>query len=347
MINMESIFQEKKMRYKMRWIFILIASLLTLFLACIPSGKNTDNISSYKVAVILPHNTNVPISYMGYVGAKQIEKEFSIKTEWLVVIDESKFEDTLINFAEDGYTLIFGVGGQFIVPMSKVAEKYPNIKFVNMYSHSAGNNLNLATASFREEEAGYVVGYIASLLSKQGEVAYVYGKPYEHMLKKAKLFTVGVKKANTNNESLIFTTDSWTDATKGIEIGKEILKTKADVVVLDADTSGEAMLPMLVSNNTLIISVLADRNHLAKDSYITSCVQRIDMGILEMTDLYLKGHLQGKHYKYGFADGFQFLSEFGKMVDEESKEKINSLIKELNSGTLIIKVPNTNGGVYE
>src|SRR5947207_1341918 len=73
--------------------------------------------------------------------------------------------------AQDGYQLVFGTGFFFGDTLDKVAPKFPNVKFagidVNYNTDLPSKPTNVRGIQFKEQEAGYLVGYLAGLVLKQ------------------------------------------------------------------------------------------------------------------------------------------------------------------------------------
>jgi len=73
--------------------------------------------------------------------------------------------------AQSGYQLVFGTGFFMGDPLDKVAPKFPNVKFagidVNYTTDLPSKPKNVRGIQFKEQEAGYLVGYLAGLVLKQ------------------------------------------------------------------------------------------------------------------------------------------------------------------------------------
>ena len=74
------------------------------------------------------------------------------------------------SLARDGYDLIIGVGFAQGDALGKVAQRFPDSKFAIIDVDQAfvpGKPANVQGLLFREEEVGYLAGYLAALTEKR------------------------------------------------------------------------------------------------------------------------------------------------------------------------------------
>src|SRR5205085_10128630 len=72
--------------------------------------------------------------------------------------------------AQQGAGLVFGTGFFMGDPLNSVAPKFPNTKFAGIdvsVSGLSNHPSNVRGIQFREQEAGYLAGYVAGLTVKQ------------------------------------------------------------------------------------------------------------------------------------------------------------------------------------
>ena len=76
----------------------------------------------------------------------------------------------LASLAQDDYDLVIGVGFLMADAVEKVANRFPEVDFAIIdYSQAAMKTTpdNVRGLLFKEQEAGYLVGYLAGLMSAQ------------------------------------------------------------------------------------------------------------------------------------------------------------------------------------
>lgn len=104
-------------------------------------------------------------------GRLQVQRKLGFQTR---VYDTRTAAERLPNLqaaAQSGYQLIFGTGFFMGDPLDKVAPKFPKVKFagidVNYATDLPSKPSNVRGIQFKEQEAGYLVGYMAGLVLKQ------------------------------------------------------------------------------------------------------------------------------------------------------------------------------------
>src|SRR3989442_44809 len=103
-------------------------------------------------------------------GRLQVQQKLGFQTR---VYDTRSAAERLPNLqaaAQDGYQLVFGTGFFMGDPLDKVAPKFPNVKFAGIdvsYTDLPSKPANVRGIQFKEQEAGYLVGYLAGLVLKQ------------------------------------------------------------------------------------------------------------------------------------------------------------------------------------
>jgi basic membrane protein A len=104
-------------------------------------------------------------------GRLRVQKKLGFQTR---VYDTRSAAERLPNLqaaAQSGYQLVFGTGFFMGDPLDKVAPRFPKVKFagidVNYSTDLPSKPSNVRGIQFKEQEAGYLVGYMAGLVLKQ------------------------------------------------------------------------------------------------------------------------------------------------------------------------------------
>ena len=97
----------------------------------------------------------------GYEGLMMIKDEMGAEVAFQEQVPLSNVEESLRNYAAQGYDIVIGMGDQYSEAGKVVAEEYPETIFIVMSGIYTGDNL-IATAMF-DEEIAYVAGVTAAL----------------------------------------------------------------------------------------------------------------------------------------------------------------------------------------
>src|SRR3954462_797112 len=103
-------------------------------------------------------------------GLERAKKELGIETRGLISKQNSDYVPNLSTLAQQKYDLIIGNGFLMAEAMNTVASKFPDSKFaiidVDATTDLKSKPTNAQGLLFKEQEAGYLVGYMAGLYLK-------------------------------------------------------------------------------------------------------------------------------------------------------------------------------------
>ena len=109
-------------------------------------------------------------NHLAFVGLKQAEKALGITYRIFQSQSSSDYIPNLSTFARQGYDLTIAVGFTETDAMDAVSQKFPNSKFAIVdvaNSDMKHHPKNVVGLLFREQEVGYLAGYLAGLETKR------------------------------------------------------------------------------------------------------------------------------------------------------------------------------------
>jgi len=113
-------------------------------------------------------------------AAKQLETNYGHKVTCVDNIAIPEIETTLRQYSEDGYNLVIAHGFQWGDPAVRVGIEYPNTKYVVFTGLVASNNV--ASIFPMQQEATFLLGALAAMMSKTGTIGYVGGDKLDNFL---------------------------------------------------------------------------------------------------------------------------------------------------------------------
>ena len=290
--------------------------------AQLPTSSAPD---AFKVALLLPGpKDDGSWNETGYDGGKLIEKELQAEVSVAESIPPEEFEQRFSEYAEQGYDLIIGHGGQFVDAAEAVAEDHPRSNFAVITPYG-GNNRNLGAIAFRDSEIGYLAGALAALVSENQKVAYVGGEAYETGKTKAAFFKKGAQAINPDVVAEERWLETWSDRTRGEATGEDLIAAGFDVIAVDADSAGLPIHQQAAAAGTYTIGWATDQNELASETIISSGIQDVSLMMLKGATIAQKGQWEGTQYKFGLADGVQSLAPFYETLTPEQTERIQEI----------------------
>ena len=198
-------------------------------------------------------------------GIQQACSDLGVGGTYIQTTNESELEGNLRRAAQEGKTVV-AVGFSFEKVLAKVAQEFPDVKFVAIDAQptdEAGNPVtlpNVFSYFFKEAEAGYLVGYIAGKKTKTNHVGFVGGIKNPAVQHFGYGYIQGVQAANPNAIVEYQYADSFTDVSKGQQIANSMIASGTDIIFTagGAVNNGviEASITQTKSNPSQPISVI-------------------------------------------------------------------------------------------
>src|SRR4051794_10181769 len=140
-------------------------------------------------------------NFLANKGLEDAKTQLGVQGRTLISKSNADYIPNLSTLAQQKYDLVIGVGFLMADAVATVAKKFPNVKFAIIDSSAPGlkgKPTNVQGLLFKEQEAGYLVGYLSGLYAKDngGSLSTVGGQkipPVDHYIAG---FQAGAKKAD-------------------------------------------------------------------------------------------------------------------------------------------------------
>jgi len=111
-----------------------------------------------------------PVGDLASAGLRRAASELGVAVRSVEASTRAVAARNLTLLAEQPSDLVFGVGAVTTAVLSDVATAYPNVTFAAIGRSAAalpGAPRNIVGVTFRDEQAGYLAGYLAGLLENR------------------------------------------------------------------------------------------------------------------------------------------------------------------------------------
>ncbi|HEY8910494.1 MAG TPA: BMP family ABC transporter substrate-binding protein [Desulfosporosinus sp.] len=345
---------------KSRFISTL-AVVLILALALVGCAKTTTPKAeepakkAYKVGLVTDVGglNDHSFNFLANKGLEKAVKDLGITKGVVESKQMTDYETNLSRFAQDKYNLVIAVGFLMHDAVEKVAKDYPDTKFMIIDS-SITDRPNVASAMFKTEQCGYLVGVMSGLLEKapaipnakgQNTVGLVGGMAIPPVNDYIAGFIQGAKSVNPDIKINLKYTGKFDDPALGKQTALAQIAAGADIVFHIAGGTGTGVIDAAKEKNVYAIGVDADQNYMAPENVITSALKGMDVATFDI----IKGAMEDK-FKSG--DVSFDLSNNGvgfaiptKVVPKEVVDKVNDAAKQIKDGK--IKVSNEMPAGYK
>ncbi|HDM70276.1 MAG TPA: BMP family ABC transporter substrate-binding protein, partial [Thermotogales bacterium] len=129
-----------------------------------------------------------------WLGIRKAAEELGIEAEVIQSYEQADYIPNLTKAAEEG-DVVFAVGFMMTDALFKVAPQFPDTYFVgiDIVPPEGAEYPNVLTFTFKEQEAAFLVGYVAAAMTKTGKVGFIGGIPIPPVERFRYGFEAGVK----------------------------------------------------------------------------------------------------------------------------------------------------------
>ena len=287
---------------KVRTFMPLVAAALTAVLV-LAIGAGTGSARSdvkqapaaaYKVALVTDIGglDDRSFNFLANKGLTQAKTQLKVQGRVFISKSNADYVPNLTTAARGGYNLVIAVGFLMADATAQVAKRFPKTKFAiidNSGVKMKGNPTNVRGLLFKEQEAGYLVGYLAA---KQITAHPVGGNMMLGAVGGLKIPPVdrfiagyysGAKKANPAVKVVHSYSQDFVDQAKCKEQALNQIANGAGVVFQVAGQCGLGVLSAAKEKGVFGIGVDADQGYLGQH-VMTSATKKVDVAVFSTID---------------------------------------------------------------
>ncbi|QEC47583.1 BMP family ABC transporter substrate-binding protein [Baekduia soli] len=274
-------------------------------------------------------------------GLEQSKSQLGITGRVLTSKSNADYIPNLSTLAQQKYDLVIGVGFLMADAVDTVAKKFPNTKFAIIDVDATGlkgKPTNVEGLLFKEQESGYLAGYLAGLYAKGNNVTTISSvggqkiPPVDHYIAG---YEAGAKAADPSIKTLHAYSQDFVDQAKCKEIALNQIAQGSKVVFQVAGQCGLGALDAAKGKNLQGIGVDADQAYLG--SYIlTSAIKKVDQSVIDTVK-----QVQDDKYTGGANTTFSVANQgagIGKIGAAGTKyqAQVDAVAKKIAAGSITI-----------
>jgi len=255
--------------------------------------------------VLEPTGIDHPYCRGAYLGLERAVRELEIRGRVLTPAPKEGFVPSLSLLARQKYDLVLGVGMAADRPharpsaaIERVAIGFPATRFAMIdvaHDDLAHRPPNVVGVVFREEQAGYLAGYLAALMLTLSPGEEVISSVGGHRVPAVERFIAGyqagARGANPRVTTLNSYTDDFLDPAKGRSVALSQIAKGSRVVFQVASACGLGALEAARESGIWGIGVDVDQSHLG-GHILTSAVKRMDVAVFDTIEKLARGTLE-------------------------------------------------------
>lgn len=315
-----------------------------------PTGQTPkDNSGMKKVGLVFDIGGRGDKSFndAAYKGLETAKEKLGIEFEVIDPGDGSDRESALRKLAsKSDIGLVFGIGFIFTDDINNIAKEFPEKKFACVdYSVDPSKTIasNIEALEFKEEEGSFLVGALASFISKTNKVGFIGGMESSLIRKFEKGFKDGVKYANPNTEILSayvsVSPEGFKNPGKGKEIALSQYSNGADIIYHASGLSGLGLFEAAREKNKLAIGVDMDQQKEAPGFVLSSMTKQVDEAVFQTIKDFAENKFTGGIKTFGLKEngiGYVYDENNKKFIPVEVKEKLDVIKNKIISGEIKI-----------
>jgi basic membrane protein A len=277
----------------LRWlalgVVVLLGAAAVLALLLVAGARAQASTESIGVGLITnegPVNDG-GFNWLSYQGLLRAESELGVVGTVYTATSSADYEPNLQQCVGDGNDLCISVGFFTAEAISNTAPANPSTSFAIVDTEFDSYPANLRGMVFSAEEAGYMAGTLAGLMTQGDVVGGVGGMQIQSVEAFLEPYRYAVQCANPQATVLVTYTGTFIDPDLGAEVAQQQMAAGADVIFAAAGPTGVGALLTTTQSGEWAIGVDIDQYLTVflsgtvpgSDKMLSSAIKKIDNAV--------------------------------------------------------------------
>lgn len=343
---------------KLYFVFVLVLVAAMLLPACKPSTPDCTKANVFCVGLVTDVGKidDKSFNQSTWEGVQMAKKDgIADWVQYIETTDAKDYDKNIATFADAGYDVIVTVGFALGEATYAAAQKYPDIKFIGVdqfqewpfTEDTADDVANLAGLNFPEDQAGFLVGALAAMMSKSGKIGSVCGTDVvPPVWRFGEGYRAGAAYIDPNVEvTVVYHSDvgfdkTFTDPEWGAATANSMIDKGVDVIFGAGGKTGNGAVIAAAQRGVYAIGVDTDQYYTlpeAASRLLSSAMKLLTPGTYDLIKLAKEGNFPSGNYlgKAGYAP----FHDLEKEVPADVKSKMEEINKGLLDGSIVTGVP--------
>jgi basic membrane protein A len=285
---------------------------------------------------------------LAYNGLKRAERELGIQGRVVEANSAADYIPNMTSLARQGYDLIIGVGFAQGDAIAATAKRFPNTSFAIVdvdQSTLKGKPKNVQGLLFREQQVGYLVGYLAALEAKRAgakSISAVGGFKEPPVDRYIAGYRAGAEAAVPGTKVRWGYSQDWEDQAKCKELALNQIAAGSKVVFQVAGGCGLGALSAAKDERVWGIGVDADQSFLGP-YVLTSALKGVDSAVFLTIKSLQDGTFEGgKSVSFGIDQDGVGLGKVSPKANKADVAAVEKVEQKLADGE-VPDIPTTLG----
>jgi basic membrane protein A and related proteins len=269
-----------------------------------------------------------------YQGLLNAQKEFGLEIAISEDVPPPDREQTIRDYASQGYSLIIGHDFSFMDPMVQLSPEYPDTFFSDTTGYTG--TVNMASYYMYEVQSHYLAGIVMGRMTESNVIGIVGGVDLPTQDANFNAVKQGVASVNPEAQVLISFVGSWGDPAGGKEAALAQISNGADIILDAGAASGLGTLEVVAEKNIPVISFIPLDSEIAPEQMIGSILPNYEKMIRDQVALVVNGEFKGGVVRPDLASGIIQITMNDK-VPADVQAEVEKVKQDIINGTLVIE----------
>ncbi|MCC6801769.1 MAG: BMP family ABC transporter substrate-binding protein [Anaerolineae bacterium] len=336
---------------------LAVLSVAVLLLAALPlTVAAQSDIESVCLVTDIGKINDGTFNQSAYEGMLAAAEELGLDSTYIETQAQTDYATNIGTCLTEGNDLIITVGFLIGEATHAAAEENPDVLFIGVDQFFADPLPNLVGIQFREDQAGYLVGAMAALVTESGTIAGVYGIDIPPVIKYRNGYEQGAKYINPDIQALGVYIPDFNAPDRGATAAEQFIGEGADVIFGAGGPTGSGGITRAAQAGTMVIGVDVDEYNTTfgggetpgAENLITSALKRVDVGVHDMIAAAVNGDGFPEDSLYVLTvenGGIGFAPAHDSAVPEEVTAQVDEILQGLIDGTIDTGVDPLSGAL--
>ena len=351
----------------MKKLYVVFAALLMVAMllpACAPSAAAPDctkaNVFCVGLVTDVGKVDDKSFNQTAWEGVQKAKTDGDADfVQYIETTDSKDYDKNIATFGDAGYDMIVTVGFNLTEPTYAAAKKYTNTKFVGIDqflfkddAHPDWPLANLVGLVYNEDQSGFLVGALASMMSTSHNIGGVFGTDaVPPVWRYGEGYRAGAayedaKNGTTTTVTNVYHSDvgfdkTFTDPTWGADTANSMIDKGADVIFGGGGKTGNGAVDAAAQRKVYAIGVDADQYFTLPEAsayLLTSAMKPETEPVAAIIKLTKAGNFPTGGYYFG-PSGFAPYHDLASKVPANVDAEMQALLKGLLDGSIKTNVP--------
>lgn len=315
-----------------------------------PAGNGAD----FKVGLITDVGgvNDGSFNQSAWEGLQRAIADLGVEANYLESKTDADYAPNIEAFVDEEYDLIICVGYMLADATKAAAEANPDVKFAIIDDATIELD-NVSCLMFKQEQASYLVGYVAGLMTEKNNIGFVIGMANDNMNLFGYGYCAGALDANPDVKIQQFNADSFADPAGGKSNANTAITNGADIIFHAAGGTGLGVIEACKeADGVYAIGVDSDQSSLAPETIITSAMKRVDNAVYDTVEALIGGTLESGIHTYDLAAGGVDIAPTQDLLPADVIAAVDEVKEKIISGEVVVpsskeEFEAAHGDVYE